>query len=404
MKEDYSFTEYNDKITEERKQKIIKSVKDIIYKGGIAQYQIFRIGKNQNEYNFIYDWLEENDIKIRGREGVITYEKQGYAMSNTNIVSPDQMDSEEQEKLFLKLQSFSQKDKENYIEKYKKVREELIMHNMKLAKWLVGTKEIREIDTSLEDKIQMAYMGLIEAVDNYDPNRGIKFSTYAIKSIYRTIIRECIRETGNFKNNNEVNEQFSKLLELEEQIFNKNGRSANKNEIADLLGVSLKRAEELRTLLGICQKESIEELNSSKREEEVIIGNISDEDRVDLGSEGETILAGAYLDEDEILPVGFTQKDIVGDEVMVRMLKEDIEKALSSLSERERTILILRFGLNNSEPKTFVEIGEEYNLSKTRIQAIMSAGIKKIRESKHRNLKNYLDVAQKEQSSNFIER
>jgi len=74
MKEDHTFIGDYNEITDDRKKGLIQRLKNTIYKGGIAHYQIFVIGKSNIEIEFIYEWLKENNIKIRGQDGTVNYE------------------------------------------------------------------------------------------------------------------------------------------------------------------------------------------------------------------------------------------------------------------------------------------------------------------------------------------
>ena len=152
--------------------------------------------------------------------------------------TPKVLDDEEQERLFLKLNSFSSEDKTNNIPEYLKVREQLIERNMKLAKWVTGWESISKIKLSLEDKIQMAYVGLIDAVDKYDPSKGFRFSTYAVKAIYRRIIREASKQRE-IKRSNDIAKQLVMIQEIKDQILINFGREAKSDEISDMLDISL---------------------------------------------------------------------------------------------------------------------------------------------------------------------
>ena len=210
----------------------------------------------------------------------------------------------------------------------------------------------------------------------------------------------AITEKGleQLKNNYELNQQLLKLDEVEEQIFNKYAREANEDEISELLGVTLKRAKELKVLESLQKKSSLEDL-----EEKVDKDTLEDSYKTEADSSGEMIVEGIYY-ETETAKEELTSKDIVADEVMRILMKDDIKKALEFISERERKVLILRFGLENNEPKTFEEIGKELNLTRSRIQAIMYDGLRKIRNSRHNKLKNYMDITGKDQDDDFIER
>ena len=371
-------------ISEARKQQLIKKVKDQVKKGFIAHYQILRIGKNDEEYDFIYDWLDENDIEIRGINGTISGEIPNYMHSPRmgQSFTPETLDDLEQERLFKKLNGFSKKDKENGVKEYQDTRNRLIEHNMKLANWVVNSRSIAKIPIPLEDKKQMAYIGLISAVDKFDPDMGVKFSTYAVKAIYRRILREVSREDGEIKQNAIISQQLEMIPEIENQMLMELNRKPEPYEIADILGISMKRLHNLENLRNLKEKESLQEImekNNSKdstrdsfSDDDSTRDSFSDDDSIrDRFSDGDKIIHedagyvmdGVYIDEDENLPEGLREKDRAEDRMMTKALRDSLLKVLGKLTDQECEVLKLRFGIDNGEdPKTQEVVGKIFRM------------------------------------------
>ncbi len=397
-------------ISDARKEELIQKVTDQVRKGFIAHYQVLAIGENDEEYDFIYQWLDDNDVTIRGINGTISSEIPNYIHipKMGQSYTPDVLSKAEQEKLFLELNSFSEEDKKDN-PKYKADREKLIESNMKLVKWITSWKGIRNLPASQEDKYQMGYIGLIKAVDKFDPSLGFKFSTYATKTISRTIIREVYRE-GEIRRYLEVNEQLAMIPDIENMIWLQLGREATQSEIADILGVSEEKVQELNTLRMLQEKDSLNQIVEDKGTIDVITGSISDGDRPsDYEVGAGLVLDGVYEDKTDVLPVGFKMCDKTAAAAMVEGIKGDIQQAISGLTEREQDVLILRFGLGNEEPKTLENVGKHLGVSRERIRQIEAKALRKLHYraiTRKNGLKSGLEVYENladQEEPSFIE-
>ena len=346
---EYEYVDEDYKILFERKEELIKKAEGLIRKGGIPHYQILRIVRNNDEINFLYNWLHKEGINIRGKNGRVSKEDINcpHMLNLGKCFTPKVLDDEEQERLFLKLNSFSSEDKTNNIPEYLKVREQLIERNMKLAKWVTGWESISKIKLSLEDKIQMAYVGLIDAVDKYDPSKGFRFSTYAVKAIYRRIIREASKQRE-IKRSNDIAKQLVMIQEIKDQILINFGREAKSDEISDMLDISLQKIQELEVLQKLMERESWEQIESDRKDIEKVFERLSD-------------------------------GDMVYDDAMTRLLKEDLNEVLSTLPDREKEVLIKRFGLNDEKARTLADIGREYNVSPEQISQIEQRALMRLR-------------------------
>lgn len=191
---EYNYAEEEYQITEERKEEILEKLKDCINKNNIAHFKILQIGKNDNEYDYIYETLLEQGVNIRGINGTISGERENFTHISkmTQSYTPPILDDDVQQELFWKLRELNQKidaGDTSLISQRDEVRDNLILSNMRFAKWIANSPYINRFNIPVEDKEQMAMIGLINAVDNFDPTLNFKFSTYAYKPIQHSIIR-----------------------------------------------------------------------------------------------------------------------------------------------------------------------------------------------------------------------
>lgn len=235
----------------------------------------------------------------------------------------------------------------NYYEnKHKKsVRERLILNYIHLVKYVVGRLVISlPVSISNDDLMGYGVEGLIEAVDRFDPNRGLKFETYAITRIRGAIIDNLRSQDwvprGVRKRTKDLQETVSKL---EQQL----GRPPNEEELATALNVSKTKLAQLiaeSSNLMLSLDESKE--SSSMQGGVSLIDTIEDEDSPDPQSEYEAL-----------------------------ELKNNLSKAIGSLPERERMVIALYY----HENMTLKEIGQVINVSESRVCQLHAQAIMRLR-------------------------
>lgn len=205
-------------------------------------------------------------------------------------------------------------------------------------------------DLELEDLVQSGMLGIIRAAEKFDNSLGYKFTTYAYKWIDKAI-RKAINKEGHT-----IRIPAGKYLKLNKlkQIL-KSNPEATENEIYDILekeGIDKKQADDLFLI-------NRNQVNSTS-----LNINLDSED-----SQGDELM------------------DMVGDDAMAvddQILEKDMEhsllSAISQLTEREKQIIIYRYGLDHKKPKTLEEIGKLYNLSRERIRQIENQALEKLKE------------------------
>lgn len=402
--EDYEYIENDDledeiTLTDERKYELIKKVKDQIVKENIAVHKILRIGKSNTEYNFIFDWLTKKGVKISGINGILSGELEDYTYIKKLGISqfPEPLEENEQQKLFIELKNMKKKGVDTNSKEYQDIRQKLIVHNIRLAIWTVGYKYERnftDLKIEKEDLQQMAMETLIKAVDKYDVGKESKFSSYAVTAIYYNIGREWSK---NINNDTELRKEWSRLERFEEEMLMTVNRQPTDEEIKEFLGINDNRLNKLKEYINYHIQEGSDSLN--KDDDELIINELLYDERMQE-IDSKPILNGVYIDEEEPK----FQEEPINIEVAInkKLVKESIEEALDKLTEREKKVLELRFGLKDGEARNLEEVRKIFNVTRERIRQIESKALRKLRNPyRVKILKEYLKDSFKEEWNKY---
>lgn len=240
-------------------------------------------------------------------------------------------------------------------------KEYVIMHNLRLvvsiAKWYRQTTSL-----SLLDLIQEGNMGLIKAVERFNINMGYKFSTYANWWINQAISR-AISEIGrNIRIPAHSYTNVNKYNRAKVELSNKLGREATDLEIAKEMKISMARLETIIKATHDTVSYNIDVSNNDDKEETQLIDLIAD-DSIDIEN--------SYIKND------------------LRNLMND---ALCSLTDKEKLIIVHRFGLNGESAKSLDTVGKMLNITRERVRQIQKKALKKLYNNTiARNAVNYLD-------------
>lgn len=228
----------------------------------------------------------------------------------------------------------------------RKWRRELIQSNLRLAVYIARGQKGRGLP--LPDLIQEANLGLIKAVERFDPTRGFKFSTYAYWWISEEVKRAIKRGRRVVRTPDHVVDEIRRLQAVEARLQRETGSQPDRYELAEAAGTTPERVDEL---LGFARPEV--------------------STATPISSEGDLELGDTLADES-----GNKGESPLEERDQARLLKD----LFHLLREREADILGRRFGINRDEPETLQVISEELGISRERVRQIEKGALSKLRE------------------------
>ena len=229
-------------------------------------------------------------------------------------------------------------------------RQAIVEGNLRLV--ISVAKRYSHCGMPLIDLIQEGNIGLMRAVERFDPDRGHRFSTYATYWIRQAITRSLAKNGRTIRIPANMIREISQINAAEERLVQETGNQPEAEAIAEVVDLSVARVRALKKMA----RQTISLQSTVSHDEQTELADLIKDHVTESPEEA---MAGGVL-------------------------REAIDMALDTLDEREQRILTLHFGLDGSEPKTLREVSEEFNLTSERIRQIEFGALRKLRHPARR--------------------
>lgn len=269
-------------------------------------------------------------------------------VTGNNILKGEQFDTlslEEEKQYLMKIKKGD-----------KKAKQDFILHNMRLVMYIVHTEIKKPLGMEVDDLIQEGYFGLVKAVEKFEMDKNVKFSTYASYWIKQNIQRACVEKGRMIRLPNGVASEVTKAVAINNR-FTAERETNNIQQIAREMKIT---EEEVQKLLKLARDCTVSGFITGPNK------NKDDDDEIDLME--------CYKD---------NEKNSVEEVVLDIELRETIFKTMNEcLNGKEKDIILKRFGLDYKGRRTLDSIGKELNLSRERIRQIEKMALEKLARRK----------------------